>query len=202
MHPQTTALLLIGYQNDYFSPLGVLHQAIEEPARVTGTLRNTLALLDQLLPTSVLMVTTPIVFTPNYSELKDPIGILKVIKDTGAFRAGSPGAETIAEFAPYRTRLLEIPGKRGLNAFSNTQLDETLQAHGIEDVVIAGVVASLCVDSSGRAAHERGYRVSILSDCLSGRTLLEQRFYVSEIYPLYASGLTSQELLQQLCMTK
>lgn len=198
MNSQTTALLLIGYQNDYFSPLGVLHKAIEEPARVTGTLRNTLALMDQLLPTNVLMVTTPIVFTPDYSELKDPVGILKVIKETGAFRAGSSGAETIPEFARYGTRLLEIPGKRGLNAFSNTQLDETLKTRGIEDVVIGGVVASLCVDSSGRAAHERGYRVSILSDCLSGRTLLEQNFYVSEIYPLYATVLTSQELLQRL----
>lgn len=198
MQPHTTALLLIGYQNDYFSPLGVLHQAIEEPARLTGTLRNTLTLMDRLLPTRVLLVTTPIVFTVDYSELKDPVGILKVIKDTGAFRAGSPGAATIAEFARYGTRLLEVPGKRGLNAFSNTRLDEILQAHGIEDVVIGGVVASLCVDSSGRAAHERGYRVSILSDCLSGRTLREQQFYVSEIYPLYATVLTSQELWQQL----
>ena len=198
MDPKTTALLLIGYQNDYFSPFGVLHKAIEEPARVTGTLQNTLALLDRLVPSSVLMVTTPIVFTPDYSELKEPVGILKVIKDTGAFRAGSPGAETITEFARFQNRLLEIPGKRGLNAFSNTQLDDVLQARGIENVVVGGVVASLCVDSSARAAHERGYRVSVLSDCLSGRTLLEQQFYVSEIYPLYATVLSSQELLKQL----
>jgi nicotinamidase-related amidase len=146
MAPRTTALLLIGYQNDYFSPQGVLREAIEEPSLVSGTLRNTMELIERLGPTAVLMITTPIVFTPDYSELQHPVGILKVIKDAGAFRAGSFGAATIPELTQFGDRLVEVPGKRGLNAFSNTQLDEILQAHGVRDVAIGGVVASLCIE--------------------------------------------------------
>lgn len=198
MDSKTTALLLIGYQNDYFSPQGVLRQAIEEPALVTGTLRNTVELIDRLKPTPVLMITTPIVFTPDYSELQNPVGILKVIQNVGAFRAGSFGAAVVPELAQFGDRLIEVPGKRGLNAFSNTRLDEILRAHGVRDVAICGVVASLCIDSTGRDAHERGYGVTFVANAISGRTLVEQEFYLSEIYPLYARVLTSHQLLEDL----
>jgi len=198
MAPSETAVLLIGFQNDYFSPDGVLRQFIEEPARVTGTLRNTVALITRLQPTSVLMVTTPILFTPAYGEVREPVGILKAIREMGAFQSGSSGAATVAELAPFGERLIEVPGKRGLNAFSNTRLDEILQAEAVRDVVLCGVVASLCIDSTARAAHERGYRVTIVSDCISGRTLVEQNFYLSEIYPMYSQVLTSQQFLSEL----
>lgn len=196
--PQTTAVLLIGFQNDYFADTGVLTKAIEEPARVTGTLRNTLALIERLAPTPVRLVTTPIVFTPDYSELQEPVGILKAIKDVGAFRQDSMGSRTIPEFARWSERMAEIPGKRGLNAFSNTQLHDHLASHGIRDLAICGVVASLCIDSSARAAQEFGYRVWIVSDCISGRTVLEQNFYLSEVYPLYATVVTSSALAASL----
>ncbi len=195
---QDTALLLVGYQNDYFSPKGVLHHALESPEQVASTLANTLHLVEKLVPTPTLIVTTPIVFTPDYSELKEPVGILKVIRDTGAFRSGSPGSETVPGLASFGSRVIEIPGKRGLNAFSNTQLDEVFREHSIRNVVLCGVVASLCIDSSGRAAHERNYRVWFVSDCISGRTLTEQRFYISEIYPLYGQVITSAELLESI----
>ena len=44
-----TALLLIGFQNDYFSPDGILYQVVEESSRVTGVVNNTLALLDKYI---------------------------------------------------------------------------------------------------------------------------------------------------------
>ncbi|RME36395.1 MAG: isochorismatase family protein, partial [Deltaproteobacteria bacterium] len=67
-----------------------------------------------------------------------------------------------------------------------------------EDVVLAGVVTSICIDSAGRAAHERGYRVHILEDATAGRTQTEQDFYCREIFPLYAEVLTADGLLERL----
>lgn len=198
MDPSTTALVLIGYQNDYFSPQGALRSAIEDPELVTGTLQNTLTVIQRLKDTPLLMIVTPIVFTEDYSELQDPVGILKTIQDVRAFQTGASGAETVPEFGRFGDRLIEVPGKRGLNAFSNTRLNEILQSYSVRDIVISGVVASLCIDSTGRAAHERGYRVTFLSDCISARTRVEHRFYVSEIYPLYARVLTSQQWLKEL----
>ena len=117
-------------------------------------LSNTISLLNQVKETGTCLIATPIQFTPNYSELVDPTGILKVIKDVGAFKAETKGSQTIPELLEFGERIEEIPGKRGLNAFSNTTLAKELDQRGITDVVLAGVVTSICIDSTGRAAHE------------------------------------------------
>ena len=200
MDPQHTALVLIGYQNDYFAADGILHQVIEESSRVTGTLANTVDLLERLYASSVIVVDTPIVFTPDYSELTEPVGILKTVKEMGAFKAGTPGAETIPELRRFGERILEVPGKRGLNAFSNTDLESLFHQRGITHVVLAGVVTSICVDSTGRSAYERGYKVTVLSDCTSGRTTFEQEFYCENVFPLYAEVLDYTQLLERLGM--
>jgi nicotinamidase-related amidase len=198
MDPKRTTLVLIGYQNDYFAADGVLHSVIEESSRVTGTLANTVDLLERLHLTPLLTVATPIVFTPDYSELVEPVGILKTVKELGAFKAGTRGAETIPELRQFGERIREVPGKRGLNAFSNTDLDSLFQQRGITNVVLAGVVTSICVDSTGRSAYERGYKVSILSDCTSSRTTFEQDFYCENVFPLYAEVVDHIQLLRRL----
>ena len=193
---QTTALILIGYQNDYFSEDGILHSVIEEVERVNHVLDNTLDLIRRLTDTKALMVSTPIIFTEDYSELQDPAGILKVIKDTKAFCANSKGSETIQAFSEFGDRIKEVPGKRGLNAFSNTQLDELLRQNDVKDIVFAGAVTSVCIDSSARAAYERGYKVTVLSDCKTGRTIFEQEFYCNDIFPIYAEVLDHGQFIE------
>jgi len=198
MDPNQTALVLIGYQNDYFAADGALHGAIEESARATDNLANIVDLIERVHSTSMLLVNTPIVFTPDYSELVEPVGILKTVKEAGAFRAGTKGAETIPELRRFGERIMEVPGKRGLNAFSNTDLDKLFQKHAVTDVVLTGVVTSLCVDSTARSAYDRGYKVTILSDCTSGRTNFEQSFYCENIFPLYAEVADHVQLLGRL----
>jgi len=198
MNADKTALILIGYQNDYFAPDGILHTVIEESAKVTGVLANTMELIERLCNTPVLMVSTPILFTPDYRELTEATGILKTIKEVGAFKAGASGGETIPELRRFGERIIEIPGKRGLNAFSNTDLGVVLKEHGISDIVLAGVVTSICIDSTGRSAFERGYKVTVLSDCTSGRTTVEQEFFCNEIFPIYAEVMEHSQLLTRL----
>ncbi len=198
MDSHGTALVLIGFQNDYFASDGILHGVIEEAAAATGVLRNTVHLIEPLSPSPVLIVSTPIRFAPDYAELENPVGILKVVKEVGAFKAGGKGSETIPELLHFGERIVEVPGKQGLNAFSNTDLDRVFHDHGVTNIVIAGVVTSVCIDSTGRSATEKGYEVTVLSDCTSGRTLREQDFYCNDILPLYANVIDSQEFLQRL----
>lgn len=73
-----------------------------------------------------------------------------------------------------------------------------LKTNRVTSLVLAGVVTSLCIDSTARSAHERGYRVTILSDCTGGRTEVEQEFYCSEIFPFYAEVITHKNLLERL----
>lgn len=199
MDAATTAVILVGYQNDYFSAEGILHSALEDNSRVQEVLNNTLTLLEALKPSSVPFIHTPIVFTEDYSELVEPVGILKIIKDTGAFKRGAPGSQTVPELMALGARMLSLPGKRGLNCFSNTSVHEHLQRAGVSDVLIAGAVTSLCIDTAGREAADLGYRVHILEDCMVARTSFEQEYFAKEIMPLYANVIDSKAVIAQLC---
>lgn len=196
METSKTALILIGYQNDYFAEDGVLHDVVEYS--IKNVLDNTMKLLKALEPTDVLMIITPIIFTPDYSELTRPFGILETIKEAGAFKANTKGVQNIPEIEQFGDRIIEVPGKRGLNAFASTKLEDILQQHGIEDVVLAGAVTSICIDSTGRSAFERNYKVTQLCDCTSGRTKSEQTFYCNNVFPLYANVISSDMLLEEL----
>ncbi len=200
MDPRKTALVLIGYQNDYFAEDGILHGVIESSTQ--SVLKNTLSVIRALEKTDALIITTPINFTPDYSELIDPVGILQVIKEAGAFKAKTSGAGTIPEILEFGDRIIEIPGKRGLNAFASTNLDKVLKKHGITTIALAGAITSICIDSTGRAAFEKGYKVVQLSDCISSRTSLEESFYCSTVFPLYASVMDSKTFLKGFSLRK
>jgi nicotinamidase-related amidase len=60
------------------------------------------------------------------------------------------------------------------------------------------MVTSLCIDSTGRAAYERGYNVAIVSDCTSGRSYTEHDFYCRSIFPLYGRAADSHTLIGEL----
>ena len=198
MDTSKTALILIGYQEDYFGDNGILKSVIEESANTNQVIEHTKALIGNLRNSDALILQTPIVFSEDYSELGNPVGLLRAIKEAGAFRSGSEGSKTISMINSFGERIHTIPGKDGFNAFTNTELGDALRARGVEDVVLAGAVTSICIDSTGRSAHEQGYRVTVLSDCTCGRTNFEQDFYCEQILPLYADVCSSEDLIQRL----
>jgi nicotinamidase-related amidase len=187
MIPEQSALILVGYQNDYFARDGILRNVVEEPGRVDEVLGNTLALIEKLAPTAATIISTPIVLEPDYRALASPVGILHAIKESGAFAAGTRGADTIPELLAFGDRIVYVAGKVGFNGFANTELDQVLRAKGIKNVMLAGMVTSLCIDSTGRAAYERGYHVTVLSDCTSARTRTEQDFFCNNVFTLYGA---------------
>ena len=111
---------------------------------------------------------------------------------------GTAGADTISELAAFGDRITYVRGKVGFNAFSNTTLEDVLSSAGIENVLVCGMVTSLCIDSTGRAAYERGYDVTILSDCTSARTTTEHEFFCDNVFPLYGRAVSSIEVLEEL----
>jgi len=195
MNPKETALLLIGYQNDYFSQDGILYSVIEEQGQAAKVLVNSIELIRELSDTSVLMVSTPIIFSPDYHELVDPVGILKTIKEVGAFKSGNKGSKTIEEFKEFSDRIIEVKGKQSFNAFSNTKLESILKENKIKNIIIAGAITSICIDSTGRSAVEKGFKVTVLSDCSCGRTSFEQQYYCENIFPAYGETKTAKDMI-------
>lgn len=200
MNPSETAVILVGYQNDYFAKNGILRGVIEPISSVDAVLEHSMAFLTAIAPMPVTILSTPIILTPTYRALASPVGILNSIKESGAFKEGTPGADDIPELRAFGERIEYVSGKVGFNAFSDTKLGEILAARGIRNVLVAGMVTSLCIDSTGRAAYERGYNVTILSDCTSARTQTEQSFFCENVFPLYGRAKTSTDVLGELSL--
>ena len=194
MNFKEIAVVLVGYQNDYFAEDGILKSVVEEPGRVDEVLKNTIALIEKLKNTEATILAAGIVLTPSYRALANSTGILDKIKEVGAFTKGTPGAETIKELKQFGDRILYVTGKEGFNSFNGTDLDELLKGKGIKQVWVAGMVTSLCIDSTGRAAYERGYQVSVVEDCASARTPFEQEFFCENVFPLYAKVIQGSEI--------
>jgi nicotinamidase-related amidase len=194
MDPKTTALILVGYQNDYFAQDGILRGVVEEPNRVDRVRADTVAFIARAADTEMTIISTPVVLEPNCRALAEPIGTLNSIKESRAFKVGSARAETIPELLAYGDRVMDITGKVGFNACSNTALDGVLVEPGTREERVAGMVTSLCIDSTSRAAYERGYDVTILCDCASARTPGEQDLDCRNIFPLYGGVARSSEI--------
>ena len=75
---------------------------------------------------------------------------------------GSAEWELIGELAvsPHDT----IVDKNRYSAFFNTNLDKDLKAHGVEDLVICGVMTNCCCETTARDAFVRDYRVFFVAD--------------------------------------
>ena len=80
---------------------------------------------------------------------------------------GTPGAETLpfAEERPGEP----VVTKRSFDGFLGTGLHDLLQERGVRHVLVAGLVTSTCVLFTAATATQRGYLVSVVSDCCSDR---------------------------------
>jgi nicotinamidase-related amidase len=61
--------------------------------------------------------------------------------------------------------------KAHANAFLETSLEGDLRAAGVEDVVICGMMTSMCVDASARASADLGFNTSIAGDACAAPDL-------------------------------
>jgi nicotinamidase-related amidase len=73
-----------------------------------------------------------------------------------------PGFPIRSELAPQAGERVVV--KHNINAFQDTDLDAHLKSSGITRLVVCGMQSQFCVDTATRAAFERGYTVTLVSD--------------------------------------
>jgi nicotinamidase-related amidase len=75
--------------------------------------------------------------------------------------------------------------KRTIGAFYGTGLDGQLRALGVDTVVLAGLVTTMGVESTARAAADHGYQVEFVVDAMSGLAADEHEFAVERVFPRF-----------------
>src|SRR5689334_12459158 len=100
MDAETTAIVLVEYQNDFTSDGGALHGAVADVMAKTDMLPNTAATLAAARAAGATVIHAPIQFADGYHEITShPYGVLKGVVDTNAFVKGSWGADFVGDVA-------------------------------------------------------------------------------------------------------
>ncbi|MBC7441921.1 MAG: cysteine hydrolase [Ramlibacter sp.] len=80
----------------------------------------------------------------------------------GFLIAGTPGAEIHPRVRPLGSEV--VLTKAEPNSFVGTGLDGILQGAGIDRLVVVGMMTSMCVDATVRAALDTGRTVSVVEN--------------------------------------
>lgn len=107
---------------------------------------------------------------------------------------GTEGAQVIDEIAPKGNEKV-IP-KRRYSGFFGTDLDLTLREHGIEKVIIFGVLTDICVNYTSAGATARGYDAVVVSDAVWSNEEEDHRFALKHMQKVHDTTVaTTDEVL-------
>lgn len=144
----TRALLLIDIQRDYFPggayPLVGSDAAAEAAATVLAAFRER---------------GEPIVHVQHVWDAPDAT----------FFRPQTPGVEHDPRVSPAGREPVIV--KEHPNAFLGTRLEQRLRTEGIDELVVAGMMTSMCVDASVRAAADLGFELAVVGDACAAPDL-------------------------------
>ncbi|MEW2418205.1 isochorismatase family protein [Streptomyces sp. NPDC046866] len=106
-----------------------------------------------------------------------------------AVRVERPNVEEQPPGSDFAQGLVEdgdvVVVKRTIGAFHGTGLDDRLRERGVDTVVVAGLVTTMGVESTARAASDHGYAVEFVADAMSGPAADEHRFAVERVFPRF-----------------
>ncbi|MDH5692396.1 MAG: cysteine hydrolase [Gammaproteobacteria bacterium] len=200
MDISATALIMMGYQNDFLLPSGALYSEVAESSSVEKLKNNTVELVNLVYELPLPILFTPMSFSRNFQELPARVGFANTIRGKNALLRDSFGEETSVELTQFGQRIVEMKGKRNYNALNHTKVLDFIADQNIENIVLAGLYTSICIDSTARAASDLGLNVVVLSDCTLSRTVFEQKFYCEHILPLYAQVMDKYQFVHELQM--
>lgn len=151
----TRALIIIDIQQDYFA--GGRHPLVGPDAAAAAAARLLAAWRERGLP---------VVHVQHVWDAPD----------AAFFQPGTPGVEIHPLVAPQGDEALVT--KAFPNSFLETDLAERLDAiaratggDGPVDLVVAGMMSSMCVDATVRAAADRGHAVTVAHDACAAPDL-------------------------------
>lgn len=195
MNPEQTAVVLVELQNDFVSEGGKLTPLLKPGLEEYRVIENLNHLIQSARARGMLIVHTPIQFSPDYREMgRRPYGIMQVVRDTGGLIRGTWGAEIARVFDRQDSDII-IDGKSSIDAFSGTNLDFVLRAHGITTIALAGQLTNICIESTMRSAYDKGYRVFGITDATATVGLEEYRISVRYNWPMFSVPQRLREFL-------
>jgi nicotinamidase-related amidase len=85
--------------------------------------------------------------------------------------------------------------KRQWGAFYGTDLEQQLRRRQIRTLVMGGIATNIGVESTARAAHDRGYELVFAEDAMSSVSAEAHQFALSTIFPRMGRVRSTEQVL-------
>jgi nicotinamidase-related amidase len=118
--------------------------------------------------------------------------IQKAAWSSKVFEYGTWGGEVRREFEPQPGDIVALEHWCS-SGFANTDLDLQLKRHGVQQLIVVGLIAHTCVEATVRFAAELGYEVTLVKDATTDYSDEEMHAALDVNLPNYASFLATTE---------
>ncbi|CAG9185798.1 isochorismatase family cysteine hydrolase [Cupriavidus pampae] len=158
-------LLLVDPYNDFLSEGGKVFPMIEAVAKDVGLLDNMRAVVAAVRNANIQVFYVPHRrWQPgDYDNWDHPNPTQVLVQERHTFAVGEWGGEWHPDFVPQPNDIM-IKEHWAQSGFANTDLDFQLKQQGVTHVMVIGLLANTCIESTSRFAMELGYHVTLVRD--------------------------------------
>jgi ureidoacrylate peracid hydrolase len=191
--PELTALLIVDPYNDFLSEGGKLY----EFSRSTLQALHVVEHMRQVLAAARASEAQVLIAPHHRWRPSDPYAQWKTmppVQAAGAqariFADGTWGGSFHSDFVPREGEV--VAQEHWLSSgFANTDLDLQLKKLGVRKVVVIGMRANTCIESTVRFAAELGYEVTVIKDAIGSFGHAEMDASLQFNIPQYARAVIS-----------
>lgn len=203
--PKSVALVVVDPQNDFLSPNGVMWGVLKDSIQENNTVENIERLFKAAKKVDMPVIVSPHYYYPTDHQWEFMAPGENFMHETNMFARKSAysmdgfegsGADFVERYKPYI-----FDGKTTIcsphKIFGPETSDVVLQLRKrkIDQVILAGMAANLCIESHLRELVEQGFEVSVVKDATAGPRIPEGDGYLAALvnFRLIANDLWTTE---------
>jgi nicotinamidase-related amidase len=198
-----SALIVIDPYNDFISEGGKIWDRIKTVAEANQCVPNMLRIVHAARNAEirVFYALHHRYRAGDYETWKYIAPIQKLGWSRKVFEYGTWGGEIRSEFEPKPGDIVAQEHWCS-SGFANTDLDLLLKKHGIHKLIVIGLIAHTCVESTVRFAAELGYEVTVVKDATADYSDEHMHAALVTNLPNYANSIVmTDELIDSISST-
>lgn len=195
---EKSALILIETQNEWMHTAGKLYQAlVQDKEMLHNSITNIEKVLDYARINDIEIIHVGLRFEKGYPELANgKSGLRKAIPMAGTFPIDAFGSQFYETVKPIDGEFV-VTGRVGASGFTGSNLDVYLRNNKIENLYLVGYATHVCVESTLRDAHEKGYNTFLISDATSAFNRMQQDYVLSEVVHHFGEYLSTKQFINE-----
>ena len=189
---QLTALLVIDPYNDFISKGGKVWDRLKSVAEANKCVPHMMQVLEAARKANIrVFYALHRRYRPgDYESWQYLAPMQQAAWAHKTFAHGTWGGEVRREFTPQPGDIVALEHWCS-SGFANTDLDVQLKQHGIQQLIVIGLLAHTCVESTVRFAAELGYQVTVVKDATASYSDAEMHAALAINIPNYARAMVT-----------